>query len=180
MIHTKVNNKCRQIRAWLYNATNRYFGPEAHWLQKHIMNCPRCQRRFASYGRVNLALSLLKSQPHQNDLLIRSNTQAIDVLKHSLRNIPKAQKLRTIVPEPMLAVRWKKCAYTAVSMTACIMVVILMKIGIFTSMDKFQTKSQKIIRQYYASNVGQDLADELFPENPEKPHAKNPDGTLTA
>lgn len=178
MIRTKVNNKCRQIRAWLFSATNRYFGLEAHWLQKHIMNCPRCQRRFASYGRVNLALSLMKSQQHQNDLLLRANTQAIGVLQHSLRHVPKAQKLRTIKPKPFLTVRWGKCANTAVSLTACIVVVILMKIGIFTSMDKFQTKGQKVIRQYYASNVGQDLADQIFPENSEKTQTKNPGQTL--
>jgi hypothetical protein len=178
MIRTKVNNKCRQIRAWLYTATNRYFGPEAHWLQKHIMNCPRCQRRLASYGRVNLALSLIKSQPHKHDLLLRANTQAIGVLNHSLRHVSKAQKLRTVKPELIPAVRWSKCVYTAVSLTACIVIVVLMKIGIFTSIDKFQTKSQKVIRQYYASNVGQDLADEIFPESSEKPNTKNPSGTL--
>ncbi len=179
MISTKVNNKCRQIRAWLYTAMNRYFGPEAHWLQKHIMNCPRCQRRIVSYGKVNLALSLMKSQPHQLDLLLRANTQAIGVLKHSLRHVPKAQKLKTIKLEPIPAVGWRKCAYTATSLTACIVIVILMKIGIFTSMDKFQTKGQKVIRQYYASQVGQDLADEIFPEDSEKPHTKNPGGILT-
>jgi hypothetical protein len=120
----------------------------------------------------------MKSQAHQNDLLLRANTQAIGVLKHSLRHVPKAQKLRTIKPEPILAVRWGKCANTAVSLTACIVIVILMKVGIFTSMDKFQTKSQKVIKQYYASNVGQDLADEIFPKNSEKPHTKHPGGTL--
>jgi len=31
-------------------------------------------------------------------------------------------------------------------------------------MNEFQTQGQKVIRQYYASRVGGDLADEIFPE----------------
>jgi hypothetical protein len=37
-----------------------------------------------------------------------------------------------------------------------------MKIGVFSSKDKFQTEGQKIIRQYDASHVGKDLTDEIF------------------
>jgi len=37
-----------------------------------------------------------------------------------------------------------------------------MKIGVFSSMDKFQTEGQKAIKQYYASHIGKDLTDEIF------------------
>ena len=72
------NNKCRQIRQWLYDAIKSRLGIEADWAQNHIANCPRCQQRLASLGKVNLALSVIKNQPHNLDLLSRANTQAID------------------------------------------------------------------------------------------------------
>ena len=158
----KANNKCRQIRAWLYKAVSSRIGPNADWVQSHIANCPRCQQRLASVGKVNLALSIIKSQPHKLDLLMRTNAQAIGVLKHSLRQAPKAQKLRTMLPEPKLLERWGKYTHPAANAAACILILLLMKIGVFSSMDKFQTEGQKVIKQYYASRVGEDLADEIF------------------
>jgi len=32
-------------------------------------------------------------------------------------------------------------------------------------MDTFQTQGQKVIKQYYASRIGDDLADEVFPKD---------------
>jgi len=162
MTGIKGNNTCRQIRNWLYKAINSRFGLEADWVQNHIANCPRCQRRFASIGRVNLALSIIKSQPHKLDLLMRANTQAIGVLKHSLRDAPKARKLKVIRPEPRLLERCGKYKHSAVNAAACIAILFFMKIAVFSSMDKFQTQGQKIIKHYYVSQVGQDLADDIF------------------
>jgi len=162
MANINRNNKCRRIRAWLYKAIGSRFSADAQWVQKHIANCPRCQRRLASVGKVNLALSIIKSQPHNLDLLMRANAQAIGVLKHSLREAPKAKKLKATRPEPKLLERWRKYAHPSVNAAACIAILLLMKIGVFSSMDKFQTEGQKIVKQYYASHVGQDLADELF------------------
>lgn len=178
MITTKRINKCKQIRKWLYKTTSRYVGPEAKWVQKHVINCPRCQQRFASYSRVNLTLSLMKSQPHSLDLLTRANIRTVDVLKHSLRTAPKAQKLRIIKPESGFMIRWGRCACSAMSLTACIVIIMLMKIGIFSSMDKLQTQSQKAFNHYYANHVGQDIADELFPEkSSSNKHTDNPPST---
>ncbi len=157
------NNKCRRIRGWLSEAISRHFDPNADWLQNHIKNCPRCQRRLVSYGKVNLALSAIKSQPHKLDLLMCANAQAIGVLKHSLRQAQEAKKLRTIRPEPKLRERCGKYASSAVNVAACIAILLLTKIGVFSSMDTFQTQGQKVIKQYYASHVGKDLADEIFP-----------------
>ena len=157
-----TNNKCRQIRAWLHKTISSRLGLDADWVQNHIGKCPRCQRRIVSAGRVNLALSVMKSQPHKLDLLMRANTQAIGVLKHSLRRAPKARKLRMMVPEPKLFERCGKYTHSAANVAACIAILLLMKIGIFSSMDTFQTKGQKVVEQYYASQVGEDLADEVF------------------
>jgi len=165
-----TNNKCRQIRAWLHKAISSRLGlsqggrltVDADWVQNHIANCPRCRRRIVSAGRVNLALSVMKSQPHKLDLLMRANTQAIGVLKHSLRRAPKACKLKAMLPKPKLLERCGKYAHPAANAAACIAILLLMKIGVFSSMDKFQTEGQKVVKQYYASHVGQEMADEIF------------------
>lgn len=156
-------NQCRQARAWLHKAISRCFRLDAGWVQNHIANCPRCQRRFMNVGRVDLALSAVKSQPHKLDLLMRANTQAIGVLKHSLREAPKAEKLRAMLPEPRLLEACGKYMHSTANVAACIATLFLMRIGLFSSVDKFQTQGQEVVKQYYACQVGQDLADEVFP-----------------
>jgi len=156
------SNKCRRIRAWLHKAIINRLGLDANWVQNHIVNCPRCNRRLVNVGKVNLALSAMKSQPHELDLLMRANTQAIGVLKHSLRKTPKAQQLKVIQPEPKLFEKFSKYMHSATNVAACIAILLLMKVGIFSSMDKFQIQGQKVVEQYYVNQVGKDLADEVF------------------
>ena len=158
----KTNKKCKSIRVWLYKAISSRINLNADWVQNHIANCPRCQRRLSSVGKVNLALSIIKSQPHNLDLLMRSNAQAIGVLKHSLRNSSRAQKLKTILPEPKLFEKCSKYKNSIANAAACITILFLMKTGIFSSMDKFQSEGQKVVKQYYVAQVGEELADEIF------------------
>ena len=162
-------NKCKQIRAWLHKTIGGRFGPDAGWIQNHIANCPRCRRRLSAVGKVNLALSIIKSQPHKLDLLMRANTQAVGALKHSLRQAPKALKLKVCLPEPNQLEKWGRYAHTVANVAACIVILLLMKIGVFSSMGKFQTEGKKAIEQYYASHVGKDLVDEIFPKDMEAP-----------
>ena len=186
-LKTQNSKLCRRIRGWLnesvavarlvktqpLTATEMSSATATEIRQNHITNCSRCQPREigrndrpshgVSYGKVNLALSAIKSQPHKLDLLMCANAQAIGVLKHSLRRAQKAKKLRTIRPEPKLRERFGKYASSTANIAACIAIMLLMKIGVFSSMDTFQTQGQKVIKQYYASRVGDDLADEIFP-----------------
>jgi hypothetical protein len=105
----------------------------------------------------------MKSQPHRLDLLMRANAQAIGVLKHCLRQAPRARQLRTILPEPKLLERCGKYGYYAANLATCIAILLFMKVSVFSFMDKFHTEAQKVIEQYYARQVGQDLADEISP-----------------
>jgi hypothetical protein len=105
----------------------------------------------------------MKTKTHRLDLLMHANAQAISVLKHCLRQAPRARQLRTILPEPKLLERYSKYGYSAAKLAACIAILLLMKISVFSSMDKFHTEAQKVIKQYYARQVCQDLADEIFP-----------------
>jgi len=163
MTRIKATNECRRIRAWLFTAMSSRFGTDTDWLQNHISKCLRCLRRFVSRGKVNIALSFMKTKPHRLDLLMRANAQAIGVLKHCLRQAPRARQLRTILPEPKLLERCGKYGYSAANLAACIAILLLMKISVFSSVDKFHAEAQKVIKQYYARQVGQGLADEIFP-----------------
>ena len=151
------------MRARLYSAMNKHFGPEAGWLRSHIANCPRCRRRLIASGRVHLALSFIQTQPHGLDLLMRANKQAISVLKHSLQQEPKAQELKSRRPEPKPREKYAQYGFSIGSLAACLAVLFLMKIGIFSSMDTVQDRGRKVMKQYYVHRIGQDLADEIFP-----------------
>ncbi|MFC1781282.1 hypothetical protein ACFLZ8_03365 [Planctomycetota bacterium] len=161
----KDKNKCRSIRGRLLHILNSHFLHEENWLQEHIRNCPRCRRRFISCGKVYLALSFIKSQPLCLELLKRANTQAVGVLKHSLREAPKAQKLREMKPEQKPIEKFSKYVRPSGNIAASIMVLILMKIGIFTSIEKFHEEGQKAIEQYYTSHLGEDISSEIFRDN---------------
>ncbi len=143
----KAKNECRRIRAWLPAAMSSRFGPDTDWLQNHISKCLRCLRRFVSRGKVNLALSFMKTQPHRLDLLMRANAQAIGVLKRCLRQTPRARQLRTILPEPKLLERCGKYGYSTANFAACIAILLLMETGVFSSMDKFHTEAQKVLKE---------------------------------
>lgn len=167
------NNRCKRIRGWLSEAISRRFDPDAHWLQSHIANCPRCQSRFASYGKVNLAISAIKSQPHNLDLLMCANEQTIGVLKHSLRRAEKAGKLKKVRPEPKFLEKYSRYTSSSLNVAACMTILLLMKIGVFSSMNMFQSQGPKVIKKYYANRIGADLADEIFPKHKELPPPVN-------
>jgi hypothetical protein len=158
----KTDKKCRKIRGWLSELVSVRTGFSADWVQNHIATCPRCQRRFAGFGKVMLAFSVIKAQPHNLDLLMRANTQAIGVLKHGLRNAPRAAKLRKMLPEPKILERCGKYERPFVNAAACIAVLVLMKIGVFSSMAGLQTRGQQVVKHYYAGHLGNDSAEEIF------------------
>jgi hypothetical protein len=162
MENTHKNTVCRSMRLWLRHIIGGRFSIEAGWIQDHLAHCPRCRERILPLGRVEMAMSLLKTQPHQLDLLMRANTKAIGMLKHSLRNAPKADKLKGARPEPTFAERYGKYVRPTANAAACLALLVLAKIGIFESMKRFDQESQKTIHQYYAKNVGSELADEIF------------------
>lgn len=109
-----------------------------------------------------LALLLIKSQTHKFDLLARANTQAIGVLKHSLRDNPKAEKLRNKLSALSFTEKYGKYARPVANYAACIAVIFLMKTNIFSSIVKYEKGGEKAIRQYYAKHLGEDLAKDIF------------------
>jgi hypothetical protein len=136
---------------------------DAQWVQKHIAACPRCQRRFAHAARVYLALSLLKSRPMDLSLLGRANARAVGSLQHGVREVPKAQALKAVTPEPNAFERLRQWRGSMTQMAACLALMTLGKIGVFSSIQNTQTRGQQAMHKYYTNHLGQDLADEVFP-----------------
>lgn len=156
------NNNCKKIRSWFHRIIENRVGLDTPWIHDHVANCPRCQRRLVAIGKVDLALSAVKSQPHSLDLLKRANAQAIDTLKHSLREAPKTDVLKQALPKPRLLEKLTACGSSLTNLAACVVVLCLMKVGVFSSMDSFQTQGDEFVRQYYTQRAGQDLADDMF------------------
>jgi hypothetical protein len=146
----------------LVDAAHRRVGPGAPWARRHIANCPRCQRRLAALNRVDLALSVIRSQPHRLDLLTRANNAAIRMLSNRLRQTAEADRLKRAQPEPSLAERLVEPQNALINMAACLAVLALTKTGIFTSLDKAHTRGQAAMRQYYTNQAGEDIANEIF------------------
>ena len=154
--------RCRHVRAWLFRVLASRLSTQADWVQHHAAACRRCQRRLAAFGKVDLAISTIKSQPHKLDLLMRANSQAAQTLKRSLREAPKATQLKTVLPEPKILERCARYRYSVANIAACIAILFLIKIGVFSSMERFQTRGSRLVQQYYTAQLGQDMADEVF------------------
>lgn len=162
MRKSKIINKCRQIREGMQKSILVGIGAERGWLAGHIANCPKCQSRLAGVGRVELALSLIKVQPHKSDLLMKANAQALKMLKHSLRDCRKADKLRETGTRPNWILRNHGLVSSITSMAACFAILLLLKCGIFTSMETSQKQGKETVEQFYAKHLDQDIMDDIF------------------
>ncbi|HEX42303.1 MAG TPA: hypothetical protein ENN81_09620 [Phycisphaerales bacterium] len=156
------SNDCKAARGRVRKLLDRWLGADALWVQRHIAVCPRCRWRFAALAKVDVALSLLKSEPHAVDLLARANSAAVGVLRHDLRECEQACQLKVRRPVPTLWERAGNYSHSVANLAACIVLLALMKVGVITSMRDFSAKGQDAIEQYYAAQVGRDVADEIF------------------
>ncbi len=138
---------------------------ETPWVHEHIASCPRCQRRFSALNRVNMTLALLKSRPHAKHLLSQANSQTINVLQHKLRETDKAQTLRTTLPDPSVRDRIWLARHSLAHVAACVAVLLLSKIGIFSTIKHSQVAGHKAVRHLYASHLDSDTTDEIFPQS---------------
>jgi hypothetical protein len=156
------SSRCRRIRRGLTGGLRRRLTPEAAWVQRHVAHCPRCQKRLAALGQVDLALSFIKSQPHRLDLLTRANEAAVRMLNHSLRQAAQAKELEQARPEVRF-LEWCGRYRTALTnVAACLAILFLTKAGIFSSFDKAQTRGEAALKHYYAAQAGEDVAREIF------------------
>ena len=154
-------NNCGRIRRWFSEAVANQLDNTSRWAQHHIANCPRCRRQALGNSRIRLALLFIKTQPHGRDLLSRANRRAIGVLKHSLRELPKAEKLRHMSPRPALHERLGKYTQSMGHAAACLGVLLLLRMGIFSSLTKVDEQGQAFVKNYYAPYFDQELIDDM-------------------
>ncbi len=162
MAELNITAKCKQIRHRLIRSVSQRLSTNNPWIMNHIASCPRCQQRMGQLGKVDFVFSLLKSQPHKLDLLMRANERAIGVLKHSLRNTSKAQKLKHTRPEPIWPQRYSRYILPIANVAACLVVIILMKTGIFSSMNKFKKQGNTAMKHYYAKHLDEETVNDIF------------------
>lgn len=157
-------NPCKQVRSrprlWVALKERAF-----RRLTDHIATCPRCQQRLAMANRVELAMSLLKSQRHDLDLLARANAKAIDVLKHPLRNAPQTAQLRRSKPDCTWLEKKGFVIEKLFNIAACLFVITMIRFGVTSSLKEVQSKGKTALHNYYARNLDSGTVSELFPDD---------------
>ena len=146
---------CGQIRRRLAEALGSPLTIGAGWARRHLADCPECRRRALGSARLRVALLLMKTQPHRADLLSMANRQAIGVLKHGLRGLPKARALGQTVPRPSLRKSLDKYARPMVHAAACLIVLLLVRTGVFSAMMRVEHEGREVAQRYYARHLGE-------------------------
>ena len=113
-------------------------------------------------ARLRVALLLIKTQPHPADLLSMANRRAIGVLKHGLRDLPKARKLAQTFPRPSFRKGLDKYARPMVHAAACLIVLLLVRTGVFSAMMKVQHEGTEAAQRYYARHLGEQPPDDTL------------------
>jgi len=131
-------------------------------LEDHIASCPRCQRRLMKVRRVETALTLLLTQPLSPGLLQKANTRAISVLRRDLRRSPSAENLRTVEVRPDWTTRHRRVLDAAFGAAACLAVLVLLRIGIFSSMKEIEDDGRTAVQNYYAKHLDDEVMREIF------------------
>ena len=155
-------HNCGRIRRWLSEVVANQLDNTASWGQRHIANCPRCRRLALGNSRIRLALLLIKTQPHSHDLLAQANRRAIGVLKRSLRELPKAEKLRHIIPQPSLPQRLGKYSQALGHAAACLAVLLMLRMGILSSLKKVDRQGREVVKQYYSRAMDAHFLDDVI------------------
>jgi hypothetical protein len=131
----------------------------------HVECCPRCQKRLALTNRVEIAISLLRTQPQQMDLLARANNSALSMLKHSLRFSSASHKLRAARTNPPSVYRWKPVMEQVLNVAACLFVLVMIRSSVFNSLKDFRSQGRAVLHNYYADNLDSQLCQQIFPDD---------------
>jgi hypothetical protein len=73
-----------------------------------------------------------------------------------------AEHLRNAHPEPSILERCSKYKHSFANAAACIAIAVLMNSSAFSSAKTFENKSRKAVEHYYDSQVGEDIASDIF------------------
>ncbi|MHC4385692.1 MAG: hypothetical protein ACYTEU_05095 [Planctomycetota bacterium] len=138
-------------------------------LSNHIAECPRCQRRLTALNRVEIGFMLVRTQALDIGLLAKANTQAVNVLKNSLRNSPKSAVLRSAKADLSRLEKMRPGFERVLGAAACVFIVLMIKTGVSHSLLDYQEQGEAVIKNYYARNLDDQLFDEIFSEDSSSP-----------
>ena len=155
-------NDCRDLRYRLAESLGAKMSLDSPWVQRHLAQCARCRQRLSGYGRLTVALTLIKSQPHSPELLSRANTQALGRLCHSLRHSSRADKLRSVRVDLALWRRLLNASHSVANIAACLVIFLAIRTGVMCSMSELQKQGDQAVRKYYVHHLGDELAEEVF------------------
>jgi len=119
---------------------------------------------------VDAALSLMRMQPQPKDLLARANTAALKYLKRSIRETPRAERLRCVVSEPSRMEKAVPLVDRLVNMAACLFIVLMIRSGLTDKMFEIKEQGTKVMQSYYARHLDNgfgDLYEDIFGQSPD-------------
>jgi len=132
----------------------------------HIAACPRCQKRLAATGRVEMALCLMRMQPQTMELLAKANTSALKYLTRSVRQSPCADQLRIAVHKPNRLEKASPMLERLLNVAACLFIVLMIRVGLKNRMLEIQDQGTKVMENYYARNLDPQLFEDVFGQPP--------------
>ena len=162
MARCQSNSNCGRIRRWLAETVGNRLDMTAGWVRRHVAECPRCRGELLGNGRLRMALLLLKTQPHAPDLLMRANRHAVAAMEHTLRAMPEAEKLRHAAPRRALSERIGRYSQALTHAAACLAILMLVRMGIFSSMTRVHDEGTRVVQQYYARHLDADILDDIL------------------
>ena len=167
MNDTRHNEECKRLRT----APSGFWASVKHRLSErclaHVATCPRCQKRLAATGRVEMSLCLMRMQPHTMDLLAQANTSALKYLKRSLRQTPCAERLRCAVPQPHRLEKARPMLERLINVAACLFIVLMVRVGLTKSLFEIKDQGTKVMENYYARNLDAQLFEDVFGQPPD-------------
>ena len=162
MNSTGHHKPCRQLRASPDGFWTRIKRHLAERCSSHIASCPRCQKRLAAVGRVEVGLCLMRMQPHTPDLLARANTSALKYLTRSLRQRPQAEQLRHAVFGPGRLEKATPLLERLIHIAACLFILLMVRAGIINKMFQIKEQGTAVMQNYYARHLDAETLDEIF------------------
>ncbi len=157
MSNSHKQSACRAATSWLVGAALDRLRDPLERLHEHAMSCPRCRQRLLGINRLQLGLTLMKSQVHGHDLLMHANRRAIAAMSYTVRALPQAEALRHAEPKFPWRQRMARYSQGLTQAAACLAVMFLLRLGVLHSISKLDEGSQRIAQEYQANHLGDDL-----------------------
>ena len=162
----KAKNYCRQLRDRILRLLADSFTPRPALDTKPHRKLPAMPATTGAawQGRTcNIPVKIPAAQSRFADAGQYPGNRRAKTLR--LRTTAKAERLRNIRPDLSIIERCSRYKRSFANVAACIVIAFLMKSSAFSSAQMFESKGQKAMEHYYASNAGEDIARDIFTTN---------------